>query len=161
MKLKSLCAGIAMASCCAHASFEDDTMVLVAYDPSDLDTYFIDLGVSAYRTVKSEAIFGGPLGGGGYSGSGIYLNSGGLAAFFANNPGSQWTIYGAINSIEVVAGPPAVNQSLRDAGMIGVSDNPDILDARISSADILFSLRAVWLNWLEDLSVIIPVVGFG
>lgn len=105
IKITALAAAILTASS-ANAAFEEGNLILFAYDPSDDDTYFVDLGLTGLEL---------------QNGASTYFYDSSLQTFLADNPGSQWTIIGSINDPTLVGGPPAQGQSFLNRGVISTS----------------------------------------
>ncbi len=129
-----LAASIAVAS---HAAFDPGTTILFAYDPGDDDTYFLDLGVEADHLANGLPD--------------IYLRSVTLEMFLAANPGSMWTVVGAVNDPTPVAGPPAVGMSLANSGIVGTSTSGVPVAGNGSNNEFQ---KSILNNWIADIKSI-------
>lgn len=100
-------AGAVLLASSAHASFDQGTAVLYAWDSSNNDTYFVDLGVAAADLGTAS----------------VDITSAGLASWLSTHAGAQWTILGTNNDATPVAGPPALGQSVLNTGVISTSSS--------------------------------------
>lgn len=98
-------AGAVLLASSAHASFDQGNAVLYAWDSSNNDTYFVDLGVAAADLGTAT----------------VDITSAGLAGWLAGHAGAQWTILGTNNDGTAVGGPPALGASVLNTGVISTS----------------------------------------
>ncbi len=121
----------------SQAAFDPGAAILFAYDPSDDDTYFIDTGVTAQDLVNGAVING---------------NSAGLASWLASNSGSvTWTLLGTINDPSPVAGPPAINKSLANSGIVSSSTSGTPVGLTGTDNE---NQRVVLNAWIADIKAV-------
>lgn len=132
VKIIALAAAI-LTSSSANAAFEEGNVILFAYDPSDDDTYFVDLGFTGLEL---------------QNGVSIYITDSSLQAFLANNTGSQWTIIASINDPTLVGGPPAVGKSFLNSGVISTSTSGSSVGSNGSANE---QQRLIMNDWIADI----------
>lgn len=93
-------------SAASQAAFDEGNAILVAYDTSDNDTFYLDTGLTAQALDLSQS---------------INLTSAGLSAFIASNTNVRWGILGTINNTASVGGAPANGASFANRGVVATS----------------------------------------
>ena len=102
-KKLSVLAGAVLAASSSQAAFDQGNAVLFAYNDSNDNTYFVDLGVTGQDLVN---------------GSSVSITNSGLASFLGSNAGAQWTVIASVNDTTAVGGPPAAGASLLTAAWL-------------------------------------------
>jgi len=128
-----LLASLLFSACPNAAFFNEGDAVLFAYNSTNDNTYFMDLGVSGQDLVNSSM---------------VSITDSGLASFLSSNNKVEWGLLGSINDSSLVGGPPATSQSFFNSGIVGTS----LLGN--SSIDLGFQLEAKRLvlnSWIEDI----------
>lgn len=105
-KQLSVLAGAVIAASSSQAAFDQGNAVLFAYNGSNDNTYFVDLGVSGQDLVDAAS---------------VNVTDSGLAGFLSSNAGAQWTVIASVNDTTSVGGPPAAGQSLANSGVVSSS----------------------------------------
>jgi len=126
-----LAAAVATAS--AQAAFDEGNAILFAYDSTDNDTFFLDLGVTGQQLVD---------------GATVNVTSAGLSAFLSSNPGSEWTVIASVNDTDVVGGAPAAGASLLNSGVVGSSTTGSAVGTDGTTND---QQRATMNGWIADM----------
>ena len=130
-QLGVLAAAVAVASS-AQAAF-DTNAVLFAYDSSNDDTYFVDLGVTA------DALIGG-------ASVDIASSQTGLGSWLSTRSGISWSVIGTVNDTTAVGGPPALGKSLVNNGIVSSSSTGS---AVASTGSTMQQQQATLNNWLS------------
>jgi len=130
-KLSAL-AGAVLAASSSQAAFDQGNAVLFAYNGSNDNTYFVDLGVSGQDLVDAAS---------------VNVTDSGLAGFLSSNAGAQWTVIASVNDTTPVAGPPAFGQSLANSGVVGSSSSGSAVGTTGYEND---SQRGILNDWLSD-----------
>lgn len=99
-------AAAVVAASSANAAFQVGDAMLYAWNPTNDNTYFVDLGVTG-TDLKNSAT--------------VDFTDSGLASWLGTNSGAAWTIVGSINDTSAVGGPPAIGQSYADSGVVSTS----------------------------------------
>lgn len=87
MKRINILAAAILTASSANAAFDEGSAILYAYDPSDHDTYFVDLGVTGQDLIN---------------GASAEITDAGLAVFLASNAGAQWSILGTVANAGII-----------------------------------------------------------
>lgn len=90
----------------ANAAFQEGDAMLYAWNPTNDNTYFVDLGVTGSDLANSAE---------------VDFTDAGLASWLGTNSGAAWTIVGSINDTSAVGGPPAIGQSYVDSGVVSTA----------------------------------------
>ena len=128
-KLGVLAAAVAVASS-AQAAF-DTNAVLFAYDSSNDDTYFVDLGVTANALVNETP---------------VKITDTGLGSWLSTRSGIEWSVIGTVNDQTAVGGPPANGKSLVNNGIVSSSSTGS---AVASTGSTMQQQQATLNNWLS------------
>ena len=128
----SVLAGAVLAASSSQAAFDQGNAVLFAYNGSNDNTYFVDLGISGQDLVDTPS---------------VHVTNSGLAGFLSSNAGAQWTVIASVNDTTRVGGPPAYGQSLMNSGVVSTSLTGSAVGS--SSNDALVQ-RDIMNAWLAD-----------
>lgn len=118
-------AGAVLLASTAQAAFDQGDAVLYAWDSTNDDTYFVDLGVTA-------ADLGSAV---------VNITDAGLAAWLGTHSGAQWTILGTQNDATPVGGPPAIGKSVLNTGVVSTSTSGVAVAA--TSGDAIVQAAAI------------------
>lgn len=127
-------AAAVVAASSANAAFQEGDAMLYAWNPTNDNTYFVDLGVTGSDLANSAT---------------VDFTASGLATWLGTNSGAAWTIVGSINDTSEVGGPPAIGASYVDSGVVSTASTGS--SAFTTGADAETG-RVTLNNWMSLIS---------
>jgi hypothetical protein len=126
-------AAAVVAASSANAAFQVGDAMLYAWNPTNDNTYFVDLGVTG-TDLKNSAT--------------VDFTDSGLASWLGTNSGAAWTIVGSINDTSAVGGPPAIGPSYVNSGVVSTASTGSSAFTTGAAAD---TGRNTLNGWMDEI----------